>query len=136
MRKVCGLAAIVVALGFASACSMLDQLKPKSFNERLVLAYTTLNYVWTSAEVLLKSGKITKVDAQNLLEQTDKIRIDLDLAREFNRLKRPEAEDKLSQAITTLEAVKDYLDKRGKAPEDAPILSPHLERPTPEEKAK
>lgn len=88
------------------ACASLGVPQPKTFNERLAAAYSSVTSVRASTTILLNGGVIGSADAVNVQRQADVAREGLDVAR---TLPAPQAETKLEATLLILQAAQSYL---------------------------
>jgi type IV pilus biogenesis protein CpaD/CtpE len=110
----------VVSLFFAtlllSSCAALQSMglpAAETFNQKLVVAYSTVTQVRETAVVLLQSGKISADDAQNVQASADVARMGLDSARKTHIIDPNGATNKLTAIRTTLAALAAYLATKG-----------------------
>ena len=100
---------IISILMILTACATLGLPTADSFNERLAVGYTTITTVRESATVLLQAQKISKPDAQNVLDQTNNARTGLDVARSMSKTDMTAADAKLNAIRAALVALQAYL---------------------------
>jgi len=87
---------------------------PKTFNQRLVVAYSSVTAARESALLLLEKDKISVQDAQRIQAQMDTLRDMLDRTRVLNMSGETlKAEDGLKLAMTLLTEVENYLKAKG-----------------------
>lgn len=102
------------ALIFAmlTACSTLGVQAPKTFNERLAAAYTTVTAARDTTATLLSANKISAVDAKNAQEQLDTARTGLDLARQIHASDPAGAQTRLDAIVVGLATLQAFLQSR------------------------
>ena len=93
-------------------CSALGLPSPNTFNEKVAVGYSTVTALRTTAVTLLDDKKISAVDGQNVLQQTDNARAGLDIAREIHATQPDAANSKLTSVLTGLRALDAYLRSR------------------------
>lgn len=113
MRAIHRLYVLPLLLMMLTACATLGLEQPKTFNERLAAAYTTVTAARDSAGTLLSSGKITAADAQQVQNQCDNVRSGLDIARDIHAKDPPAGDAKLTAVLAGLTALQAYLQTRG-----------------------
>lgn len=94
-------------------CAQLGATGPKTFNDQLAAATTTSTFVLKSTTVLASAGKISKADAENVLQQSDLAMAGVKLARQIQATDPAAAETKLGAALKILTALDAYLTTRG-----------------------
>lgn len=95
-------------------CAELGIVTPQTFEEQLAYGYSQNAAIRTSAAQSLKSGVITKSDAQQVLSTTDTARSALDEARKFQAAgDTSTAVGKLQMATSLLTTVQTFLQSRG-----------------------
>lgn len=97
---------------FLAACATVGESTPQTFNERMAAGIATVASVRTTAAALLKQGRITVDDAQNVQAQCDNIRTGLDVARKIHTQDPNAGNAKLTAAVTALTALQTYLQTR------------------------
>lgn len=107
---------VAMAASLLVACSTLGMPAPKSFDDKLAAATKTSTLVLKSTTVLLKAGKISKKDAQNVIEQNDLAMAGVTLAREIKATDPAGAETKLGATLKILTALDAYLTSKGATP--------------------
>lgn len=96
-----------------TACVSLEA--PKSFNDRLVYAYTAVTAARDTSTALLERKRISKDQAVNLLELANQARASLDIARgAFSTGDVATAEGQLTLATTILTQLEAFLQARAK----------------------
>jgi len=95
----------------ATSCAQLGIPVPKTFNEQVAAAQTSVTAVVDDARILLLTKKITPDDATNVLKQTDNITEGLAVARVLNGTNPAAANDKLAATVLALNALQVYLAK-------------------------
>ena len=101
-----------VAMVVLAGCASLGLPQPQSFNQRLVVAYSTVTAVYNTTTVLVERGSMSGEEAVEVIEQADDLREGLDAARELYVFDHMGAEGRLQQVIVALQALDAYL--RGK----------------------
>ena len=97
-----------------SACTALGVATPQTFNEKLVVGYSTVTASRDATATLLSSGKLSAPDAQNLEQQLDNARTGLDLARQIHATNPSVGDAKLDAVVTGLTALQAYLQSHTK----------------------
>lgn len=99
------------ALIFAmlTACATLGVQAPKTFNEKLAAAYSTVTAARDTTATLLTSSKLSAADAQNVQQQLDNARTGLDLARQIHATNPAGGDAKLDAIVVGLTALQAYL---------------------------
>jgi len=92
-----------------SACTFFGQPTPETFNERVLYAKGTLVSVLESANTLLSAGAIDRDTYLAVREETDKAATTIKLAQQVWATNPQEAENRLTTALTLLEALRAYL---------------------------
>lgn len=95
-----------------TACATVGLPTADTFNQKLAVGYGTVTQLRTSAADLLKAGKITKADAQNIQTQADAARAGLDVAQELSAKDMAGANNRLVMVTTILTAAQAYLSSR------------------------
>lgn len=124
MRSVLAVALLALACFLPAACttnpstgkmevSMPGTTAPLTVNEQIGAGYATVTAIRTSASTLLKAGKITADDAQNVQSSADAARAGLDVARTISNTNPAAATSKLTAVSTALHALQAYLVARG-----------------------
>lgn len=103
---------LLVTLVACSAITPQDN-SVGNFNTNLAIGYTTVTQVRATATSLLDAKKITSIDAQNVLQQTDVARAGLDIARSLSGTDMSTANGKLTATTTVLKALATYLASKG-----------------------
>lgn len=106
----CSLIAVLLLM---AGCAALGLATPKTFNQQLATGYGTATVVLQTADTLLKDGKIDSKDASNVEIQADNLRAALDIARQTYATDQKTAGNKLSAALTALQALTTYLQSKG-----------------------
>jgi len=84
----------------------------QGFNTQLTTAYTGVDTVVQTDQILVQSQKISKADAQNILNQATNVKEALDLAQAAHAADANTGGDKLQSAITALAALQTYLQSK------------------------
>lgn len=108
-------AALLITL---TACQSLGVATPRTFNERLAAAYSTVTAARNTTATLLTAGKLSPSDAQNAQSQLDTARTGLDLARQVHASDPAAAQTRLDGIVVGLATLQAYLQSRttGEAP--------------------
>lgn len=93
-------------------CAQLGIPTADTFSERLAAGYALNSQVRATATELLTAKKISSVDGQNVLEQTNNARAGLDVARALSATDLKSADGKLTAVRTALTALNAYLAMR------------------------
>jgi hypothetical protein len=97
---------ILPLLIILAGCAALGVPTPQSFNERVAAGYVSVTGVRTTAATLLNGQVISSSDAENVQKQAEVAREALDVARTLPAI---DAENKLTSALSILEAARAYL---------------------------
>lgn len=103
-----------ILLVVLTACATLGVSAPKTFNEKLAAAYTTVTAARDTTATLLTSGKLSAADAQNVQQQLDTARTGLDLARQLHATNPPAGDARLDAIVAGLTALQAYLQSHTK----------------------
>jgi hypothetical protein len=103
------LAAILAIMAVAAGCAALGITQPLTFNEQLAAGYQSDAGIATTADQLLKAGKISAADAQNVETQAVNLREALDIANMVEATDAATGGNKLQAAITAINALVTYL---------------------------
>lgn len=95
-----------------AGCASIGVPKPQTFNESALSAYSTVTAARDTTTLLLKAGKISATDAQNVQNQADNVREGIDIARRLYVTKPDDAQDKLTAALQILTVLNEYLAER------------------------
>lgn len=106
-----GLAMVIVCT--VTGCAALGLATPKTFNQQLATGYGSATVVIQTTDTLLKDGKISSQDAQNVEIQADNLKAALDIARQTYATDQATAGNKLAAALTALQALTTYLQSKG-----------------------
>jgi hypothetical protein len=98
---------------FAFVLQGCAELAPDTFNKKLATGYATVQTVNQSASTLLASGKISKKDAQNVVDTSRTAIVGLDAAAELGKTDLGAANAKLTATIAILTALQTYLATKG-----------------------
>lgn len=99
-----------------SSCAMLQNMglpAAETFNQKLVVGYSSVTQIRETATVLVQSGKISPDDAQQVQISADAARMGLDTARKMHLVDPNGATNKLNLIRTTLAALGAYLATKG-----------------------
>ena len=91
-----------------AACTAIG-IQTQTFNQKLLVAYSTVTEVRVQTTNLLTGKKITPDDAQNVQKQADTAREALDVARSLKATNPTAADAKLDATRTVLVALQTYL---------------------------
>lgn len=95
-----------------SACAGLGVQAPKTFEDHIANAYTSLTAARDTSTLLAQNGKLSRKDFEVFINQCDSARESIELARELHKLDAPAGQERLDSAITILNALNEYLTKR------------------------
>lgn len=108
-----GLLLVFTVAGF-SACNTLGIPSPQSTEQSIAYMYPTIGTVATETTRLLKAGKITKAEGQNILAILDNAKAATDIAQQYVRNKDNEkAAASIQLARSVLEQAQKFLASRG-----------------------
>jgi hypothetical protein len=96
-----------------TACGSLGLPTPKTMNEKIAAAQGSVTQIRASATMLLKAGKLSAADGQNVLVSTDAAAEAIVVARQISLSDPAAADFKLTAAVTILTAVQTYLATKG-----------------------
>lgn len=102
-----------IAITVLAGCSLLGVPVPKTLNERVSAAYISVTTVRQETLSLLQAGKLTKTDAQNIETQADNARSGIDIAKQLDITNPAQASDRLTAALSVLQALETYLTQKG-----------------------
>jgi outer membrane murein-binding lipoprotein Lpp len=106
-----GALALSVLLG---ACASFGLQPPKSFEDHIANAYSTLSAARDTSTVLAQHGKLTKEDFEDVIRQCDEARKSIELARALYATNVAAGHQKLDSVISILNALNAYLEKRNR----------------------
>jgi hypothetical protein len=95
------------------ACTALGVKAPETFNERLAVGYVTVEGVAKQAQALRASGKLSDSDRANVVATNASAIAALDLAKQIHATNPQAGAEKLTAAITILNALSAYLATKG-----------------------
>lgn len=107
------LLAATALLALTVGCAQLGITQPQTFNEKAYAAALTIDGVQKQAAVLLKAGKISVADAENVLKAADVATQSLAVARTYATSAPATANSKLDAAVAGLTALTAYLSTQG-----------------------
>lgn len=87
--------------------------KPQNFKESEILTMAIATEVLNQADILQTARKIKPSDARDIVRQTDAIRDSVDIAKGFVGTDLATANDKINATLKGIQALRDYLIKRG-----------------------
>jgi hypothetical protein len=96
-----------------SACTALGIQAPETFNQRLAVGYVTVEGVAKQAQALRASGKLSDADRANVVSTNASAIAALDLAKQMHATNPQAGTEKLTAAITVLNALSAYLATKG-----------------------
>lgn len=96
-----------------SACAQLGGPTPKTFNEKTLVAIAAIDEVQKSATTLIKAGKISPDDAQNVVNTADTAQAGIAVARQISATDLNAATAKLQTVTVVLTALQAYLATKG-----------------------
>lgn len=102
-------ASLALIAMIAVGCTALGITKPLTFNEQLSAGYTSVQGIATTADSLLKAGKITAKDAANVETQDTNLREALDIAAQVEQTDATSGGNKLTAAIAGINSLVTYL---------------------------
>lgn len=103
---------LVFASLFLASCAFLGLSPPKTFNEHVAYAQTTVTSARVLATNLLIANKISVEDAENVQKQADIATAGIKLARDIHDINATDGEARLAFVITSLDALSKYLQER------------------------
>lgn len=102
-----------IAITVLAGCSLLGVPVPQTMNERVSAAYISVTTVRQETLSLLQAGKITAADAKNIETQADNARSGIDIAKQLDLTNPAQASDRLTAALSVLQALETYLTQKG-----------------------
>lgn len=103
---------LFLALALLTACAQLGVTSPQTFQDRLVIGYSTITEVTTAANTLLLADSLRASDGQNIANQASVLKAGLDVAREIAKTDPTQAENRLTAIRTALVGLQTYLASR------------------------
>jgi hypothetical protein len=97
-------------------CSTLGLPTPTTFNQKIAVGYSSVTTVLQTTTTLLQGAVITAADAQNIEAQADNVKAALDIAQQIEATDATTANNKLTAALTALQALQAYLNTKGNKP--------------------
>ena len=94
-------------------CASIGLPVPETFNQKLAVSLGAVTAVRESTITLLKAGKISADDAQNVQNQANNLRTGLDIARDIARTDPKAGDAKLTALHSALNALQTYLNTKG-----------------------
>lgn len=107
-------AAAMIATSLMSGCAVLGLSSPETFNQKLIVAYSTITGINNTATNLLNLRVISADDGENVLKSTDAAKAGIDVARVIQRTDSTAADAKLNSIRVALTALQTYLATRSK----------------------
>lgn len=107
-------AALGILLYALAGCAALGLSAPETFNQKLIVAYSTVTAVNNTAANLLNLRIITADDGENVLKSTDAAKAGIDVSRVIYRMDPTTADAKLNSVRVALTALQTYLATRSK----------------------
>lgn len=104
----CAFCVLMIAVNL-TGCATLGVDAPKTFNEKVAVALSTVTIVRDTTISLLTADHITAEDAENIQTQANNARNGIDIARQLHATNPGPAENRLDAAVTILKALEDYL---------------------------
>ena len=92
-----------------AACAQLGVQAPKTFNEKALAAAMAVETVQKQAAALLRAGKISAADAENVLKATDLATEGIKIARAYSAASPDAASSRLDAAVAALAVWTTYL---------------------------
>jgi hypothetical protein len=102
-----------LALALLTACAALGVTAPQTFNDKALAAALTIDTVQKNASTLLKAGKISPADAENVLKAADTATEGIKVARAYAATSPTAAATRLDAAVAGLTALTAYLATQG-----------------------
>ncbi len=102
-----------IALTVLTACTALGIQSPQTFNDKAYAAALAVDSVQKNASALLKAGKISVADAENVLKATDVATEGIKVARTYAISAPTTANTRLDAAVAGLTALTAYLNTQG-----------------------
>lgn len=103
-----------------SACASLGVQAPKTFEDHIANAYSTLSGTRDVSTTLAKFGKIDAAELSAVMDQCDAIRESIEVARAVHGTNPAEGEQQIDKILAQLNRLNSYLERR-KAGEAAPL---------------
>lgn len=111
----------------AAGCSLLGVKPPENFEDHVANAYTALSTARDTSTALAQAGKIQEEDFADFIKQCDSAREAIQVSRVVHNIDQAAGQQRLEAAITMLNALNDYLERR-KANPHQPEVSPNENR--------
>lgn len=96
-----------------AACQALGVKAPETFNERLAAGYVTVEGIAKQAQQLRAAGKLSDADRANVVATNTQAIAGLDLAKQIHDTNPQAGTEKLTAALTVLNALSAYLATKG-----------------------
>jgi hypothetical protein len=96
-----------------AGCAALGVKAPQTFNERLAAGYVTVEGVAKQAQALRAAGKLSDSDRANVVATNAQVIAGLDLAQQIHATNPQAGTEKLTAALTILNALSSYLATKG-----------------------
>lgn len=107
------MAVVVAAVAPLQGCAALGVQSPQTFNDKVYAAALTVDSLQKNASTLLKAGKISATDAENVLKATDVATEGIKVARSYASTAPTTANSRLDAAVVGLTALTAYLNAQG-----------------------
>jgi len=107
--KALKLSLLTVLISLMVACSTLGVPSPTTFNSKVEVGYVTAETLANTTTVLYNGGKLSKADAQNILDQVVNVKAGLDIARSVHDTSPELGDSKLAAALVALRALQTYI---------------------------
>ncbi len=104
---------LLVIFALMTGCAQLGVKAPETFNEKAYAAALTIDSVQKQTSTLLKAGKISAGDAENVLKAADVATEGIKVARTYVSTAPTTANSKLDAAVMGLSALTAYLNAQG-----------------------
>ena len=110
--------AVMVGLPLLQGCAAMAAggpafVAPKDMAQTEILTVSIASEVLTQADILQTAKVIKPQDARDLAKQTDQVRAGVAVANSLKVTDPAAATDRMSAALTSIKALRDYLAKRG-----------------------
>lgn len=103
------IASWLVLAALLTACTLMGQPTPDSFNQKLEGAYRTAETIVRSNSILLNAHKISSADAENVAKEVDAGKQGLDIARDIHTTDPQAGSARLTATLAGLHALEAYL---------------------------
>lgn len=112
MKRLLTLASLAL-VALLIGCAQLGASAPRTFNEKLLAGYTTVEAVANSASHLRAAGKLSDADRDNVVSTARTAIAGIDVAAQIGKTDPVAGQAKLTATIAVLTALQAYLATKG-----------------------